>query len=80
MDLSSSVDMYTVQYSVPYSYLTADSQEHSGFLLSNTRHTVKRVDEVVPHRHLVTQDQTTQVLNKFFDIHVENSILNIELF
>ncbi len=34
--------------------------------------TVKRVDEVVPHRHLVTQDQTTQVSNKFFHIHVEN--------
>ena len=32
--------------------------------------TVKRVDEVVPHRHLVTQDQTTQVSNKFFHIHV----------
>ncbi len=30
-------------------------------------HTVKRVDEVVPHRHLVTQDQTTQVSNKFLD-------------
>ncbi len=29
--------------------------------------TVKRVDEVVPHRHLVTQDQTTQVSNKFLD-------------
>ena len=43
-------------------------------------HTVKRVDEVVPHRHLVTQDQTTQMSNKFFDIHVENSIINIELF
>ncbi len=45
-----------------------------------TKYTVKRVDEVVPHRHLVTQDQTTQVSNKFFDIHVENSIINIELF
>ncbi len=32
-----------------------------------TRHTVKRVDEVVPHRHLVMQDQTTQVSNKFLD-------------
>ncbi len=30
-------------------------------------YTVKRVDEVVPHRHLVTQDQTTQVSNKFLD-------------
>ena len=34
-------------------------------------YTVKRVDEVVPHRHLVTQDQTTQVSNKFFHIHVK---------
>jgi hypothetical protein len=31
------------------------------------KYTVKRVDEVVPHRHLVTQDQTTQVSNKFLD-------------
>ena len=45
-----------------------------------SEYTVKRVDEVVPHRHLVTQDQTTQVSNKFFDIHVENSIINIDLF
>ncbi len=37
----------------------------------NIQYTVKRVDEVVPHRHLVTQDQTTQVSNKFFHIHVE---------
>jgi hypothetical protein len=36
--------------------------------------TVKRVDEVVPHRHLVTQDQTTQVLNKFFHIHVKLTV------
>jgi hypothetical protein len=43
-------------------------------------YTVKRVDEVVPHRHLVTQDQTTQVSNKFFHIHVENFTINIELF
>ncbi len=43
-------------------------------------YTVKRVDEVVPHRHLVMQDQTTQVSNKFFDIHVENSIINIDIF
>jgi hypothetical protein len=39
--------------------------------------TVKRVDEVVRHLHLVTQDQNTQVLNKVSDIHVENSIINI---
>ncbi len=44
------------------------------YLLSSyfrTLYTVKRVDEVVPHRHLVTQDQTTQVSNKFFHIHVK---------
>jgi hypothetical protein len=42
--------------------------------------TVKRVDEVVRHPHLVTQDQNTQVSNKFFDIPVENFTINIELF
>ncbi|MFN9979626.1 MAG: hypothetical protein ACK53Y_06925, partial [bacterium] len=42
--------------------------------------TVKRVDEVVRHPHLVTQDQNTQVSNKVSDIHVENSIINIKLF
>ncbi len=57
---------------VPNSYL------HSCF--SERLNTVKRVDEVVPHRHLVTQDQTTQVSNKFFHIHVENFTINIELF
>jgi hypothetical protein len=45
-----------------------------------TRYTVKRVDEVVRHPHLVTQDQKTQVSNKFFDIPVENFTINIELF
>jgi hypothetical protein len=43
-------------------------------------YTVKRVDEVVPHPHLVTQDQNTQVSNKFFHIPVENFTINIELF
>ncbi len=43
-------------------------------------HTVKRVDEVVRHPHLVTQDQNTQVSNKFFDIPVENFTINKELF
>ncbi len=42
--------------------------------------TVKRVDKVVRHPHLVTQDQNTQVSNKFFDIPVENFTINIELF
>ncbi len=39
--------------------------------------TVKRVDEVVRHPHLVAQDQKTQVSNKFFDIPVENFTINI---
>jgi hypothetical protein len=34
--------------------------------------TVKRVDEVVRHPHLVTQDQNTQVSNKVSDISEEN--------
>ena len=44
------------------------------------RHTVKRVDEVVRHQHLVTQDQFTQVSKKVSDIPVENFTINIELF
>jgi hypothetical protein len=46
-------------------------------------YTVKRVDEVVRqnrHPHLVTQDQFTQVSNKFSDIPEENFTINIELF
>ncbi len=43
-------------------------------------YTVKRVDEVVRHRHLVTQDQNTQVSKKVFDIPTENFTINIELF
>ena len=34
-------------------------------------YTVKRVDEVVRHPHLVTQDQFTQVSKKVSDIPVE---------
>jgi hypothetical protein len=44
------------------------------------RNTVKRVDEVVRHPHLVTQDQFTQVSKKVSDIPEENFIINIELF
>jgi hypothetical protein len=44
------------------------------------RYTVKRVDEVVRHQHLVTQDQFTQVSKKVFDIPEENFTINIELF
>jgi hypothetical protein len=45
-------------------------------------HTVKRVDKVVRHPPLVTQeqDQFTQVLKKVFDIAEENFTINIELF
>ncbi len=42
--------------------------------------TVKRVDEVVRHPHLVTQDQFTQVSKKVSNIPVENFSINIELF
>ncbi len=42
--------------------------------------TVKRVDEVVRHPHLVTQDQFTQVSKKVSDIPEENFTINIELF
>ncbi len=43
-------------------------------------YTVKRVDEVVRHPHLVTQDQFTQVSKKVSDIPAENFTINIELF
>jgi hypothetical protein len=49
-------------------------------IVTGGKYTVKRVDEVVRHPHLVTQDQKTQVSNKFFDIPVENFTINIELF
>jgi hypothetical protein len=42
-------------------------------------HTVKRVDEVVRHPHLVTQDQFTQGSKKVSDIPEENFTINIEL-
>ncbi len=44
------------------------------------RHTVKRVDEVVRHPHVVTQDQFTQVSKKVFDIPAEDFTINIDLF
>jgi hypothetical protein len=43
-------------------------------------YTVKRVDEVVRHPHLMTQDQFTQVSKKVSDIPAENFTINIELF
>ncbi len=43
-------------------------------------YTVKRVDEVVRHPHLVTQDQFTQVSKKVSDIPEENFTINVELF
>jgi hypothetical protein len=42
-------------------------------------HTVKRVDEVVRHPHLVTQDQFTQVSKKDSGIHEDNCNKNIEV-
>jgi hypothetical protein len=46
----------------------------------NGTYTVKRVDEVVRHPHLVTQDQFTQLSKKVFDIPAEDFTINIELF
>jgi hypothetical protein len=43
-------------------------------------YTVKRVDEVVRHPHLVTQDQNTQVSKKVSDIPEENFTINIKLY
>ncbi len=43
-------------------------------------YTVKRVDEVVRHPHLVMQDQFTQASKKVSDIPEEIFIINIELF
>ncbi len=45
-----------------------------------TVYTVKRVDEVVRHPHLVTQDQFTQVSKKVSDIPAEDFTINIQLF
>jgi hypothetical protein len=43
-------------------------------------YTVRRVDEVVRHQHLVTQDQFTQVSKNFSNIPAEDFTINIELF
>ncbi len=48
--------------------------------MSPKLHTVKRVDEVVRHPHLVTQDQFTQVSKKVSDIPEENFTINIKFF
>ena len=45
---------------------------------SKSTYTVKRVDEVVRHPHLVTQDQFTQVSKKVSDSPEENFTKNIE--
>jgi hypothetical protein len=42
--------------------------------------TVKRVDEVVRHPHLVTQDQFSLVSKKDSGIHEDNCNKNIEVF
>jgi hypothetical protein len=53
---------------------------NSCYLLARfSAYTVKRVDEVVRHPHLVTQDQFTQVSQKVSDIPEENFTINIEL-
>ena len=41
---------------------------------------VKKVDEVVRHQHLVTQDQFCLVLEKIFGIPEDNFTINIKLF
>jgi hypothetical protein len=66
-------DLYILQYIL---YIITHKKRRD----DPSPHTVKRVDEVVPHRHLVTQDQTTQVSNKFFHTHVENFTINLVLF
>jgi hypothetical protein len=45
-------------------YVKKNSKTNS--VKMSKEYTVKRVDEVVPHRHLVTQDQTTQVCREGF--------------
>jgi hypothetical protein len=52
---------------------------HNKVLITKTPYTVKRVDEVVRHPHLVTQDQNTQVSKKVSNISEENFTINIEL-
>jgi hypothetical protein len=52
-------------------FLCFDPKKTNPCFFLHSSCTVKRVDEVVPHRHLVTQGQTTQVSNKFFHIHVK---------
>jgi hypothetical protein len=43
-------------------------------------YTVKKIDEVVRHLHLVTQDQFSLVSEKDSGIPEDNFIINIELF
>ncbi len=65
------LNFFSTFFLIPLS-LPSHPLPSSPYSLSNLcSYTVKRVDEVVPHRHLVTQDQTTQVSNKFFHIHVK---------
>jgi hypothetical protein len=45
-----------------------------------TAYTVKKVDEVVRHLHLVTQDQFSLVSEIFLGIPEDNYTINIELF
>jgi hypothetical protein len=78
--LSTGLSCTLLSYIAPY-WATMHPPALWGTLMSYAApYTVKRVDEVVRHPHLVTQDQNTQVSNKFFDIPVENFTINIELF
>ncbi len=70
---------------LPTTFNTLFPNPQLGFIASlyiNTTipHTVKRVDKVVRHPHLVTQDQFTQVSKKVSNIPEEDFTKNIELF
>jgi hypothetical protein len=54
--------------------------EESFLSLNGFHYTVKRVDEVVRHPHLVTKDQFSLVSEKVFGIPEDNFTINIELF
>ena len=51
-----------------------------GGLQRDVVYTVKKVDELVRHLHLVTQDQFRLVSKKYSDSHEDNCIKNIEVF
>jgi hypothetical protein len=65
----------TFVYQYDFNFMSIQNFNWPEFCLN----TVKRVDEVVRHPHLVTQDQFTQVSKKVSDIPEENFIINIKL-